>query len=66
MLLVKGTHDVHARDSHFLQRAILDYPHQELISAAKQRSVNLMVLTIIEFLHAHISKFGLTQLTHSC
>ena len=30
---------------------------------AAQRSVNLMVLTIVEFLHAHISKLGLTPLT---
>ena len=29
---------------------------------AAQRSVNLMVLTIVEFLHAYISKFGLTLL----
>ena len=28
MLLVKGTRKGHARDSHFLLCAILDYPHK--------------------------------------
>ena len=30
MLLVKGTHEGHARDSHYLLHVILDYLHKDL------------------------------------
>ena len=39
MLLVKGTREGHAHDSHFLLRAILDYPHKNMCHFAGTREL---------------------------